>query len=115
MQQTFVLRFKKLHKTAKHNKTCAIRRQNLCHKAAKVCTTGKFFFLQNTAKLPPKGSKTCAIRQQKFVLRDQKFFPAHKKYHFCTAKKQLAHFLILYAYFSALGTLSHTFPYFLSF
>jgi hypothetical protein len=33
---------------AKNNKTHTIRRQNLCHKAPKVCTArSKFFFLKN--------------------------------------------------------------------
>jgi len=63
-----------------------------------------------------KHNKTSTKRQQKFVLRYQNCFPAHQKISFLLQKiafvlqkQQLAHFLILYAYFSAFGTLSHTF------
>ncbi len=100
-------------------KTPAKTRQNSCQKQEKFVPSG--------TKLMPKGGKLTAkvftacssffflLYTQKFVLHTKKISFVLQKIAFVLQKQQLAHFFILKAYFIAFGTLSHTFPYFLSF
>jgi len=81
---------KNLHKMAKHNKTCPIRRQNSCHKASKVCTARSNFFPAKHCKTSTKrrqnsrhkAAKVCTVRSNFFSCTPRNVYSTPKKYHF---------------------------------